>query len=372
MDYQNISHTIVFLVAFFSLRWMGGNHSKIKNDFKHPKTVAEVTFTINDNVISIFVSIFIIKVRKKHIQTQRWYDGGGKQYYYTYSCEEGKWLKIPNRKELLSMIDDYFYHYGECPYSLDNLLVFYDGKDSVNATIAYLTERKHYINWKLYHKSILEEELLIEEVGDTLLWFSGEKHLSYLDDLINGYEKDYLEYPASLEDLIDYDQATRGKKEASFDRCIGGTLVYLEKFRDQLTWHRNDSLFLLMAGSDTISCRIGPSCGVSICESDNWRDKNVFLFYNKERIIVFDEDLLAKFKSGLQEIRKSYKEDQFELSDWHILKYTTNEGIVLFCKDDPLSLDTEWFKDLGSYLRQFTKEHELGKVIFVSAPYRKQ
>lgn len=288
------------------------------------------------------------------------------------SCNKSGNNNQINTLELSSMIEGYYYQYGEYPSSIDSFLSYFLDMDSINSTITHLRTKRQNISWTLINKSVLEEELLVEEKGDTIFWYSGEKHLSYLDDLINCYEKDYLEYPASLEDLMDYDQATRGKKEDSFDRCIGGTLMYLEKFSDQLTWHRTDSLFLLMAGSDTISCRIGPSCGISICESDNWRDKNVFLFYNKEKIIVFDENLLAKFKSGLQEICKSYKEDQFDISDWHILKYTTNEGLMLFCKDDPLSLDTEWFKDLESYLRQFTTEHELGKVIFVSAPYRKQ
>jgi hypothetical protein len=288
------------------------------------------------------------------------------------SCNETGNNNQINTLELSSMIDGYYNQYGEYPSSLDTFLSYFSDLDSINPTIMHLQTKQQNINWTLINKSVLEEELLVEEKGDTIFWFYGKKHLSYLDDLINGYEKDYLEYPASLEDLIDYDQATKGKKEESFDRCIVGTLMYLDKFSNQLTWHRDDSSFFLMAGSDTISCRIGPSYGVSICESDNWRDKNMFLFYNKERMIVFDENLLTKFKLGLQEIRKSYKEDQFDLSDWHFLQFTSNEGLKLFCKDDPLSLDTEWFKDVSDYLRQFTTEHELGKVIFVSAPYRKQ
>lgn len=355
----------------FSLQWMEGNHPKIKKDFKHSTTVAEVTITINNNVIGILVSTLIIKVRNNHIQISRWSDGGRKQYYFTYSCVEGKWLKVPNRKELLSMIDTYFYHYGEYPYSLESFLAFYDGKDSVNATITYFSERERNINWTLNNKSVLNEELLVEEKGDTLLWFSGKKHLPYFDDLIDGYEHDYLEYPQSLNDLINYDRATRGMKEESFDRCIVATLRYLEKYKDQLGWQSNDSLFLLTAGSDTITYRFGPSYGASICESDDWAEKVVFLFFDKEGTAVFSDDIILSFKKGFQEIRKTYKNDYFNVSDYHILKYTTKEGLQKLCKSDTLSLNTEWFTDVDSFLRQFTSEYELEKVIFVSAPYKK-
>ena len=355
----------------FSLQWMRGNHPQIKKDFKHSTTVAEVTITINNNVIGVLVSTLIIKVRNNHIQIFRGYDGGRKHYYYTYSCVEGKWLKVPNRKELSSMIVDYFYHYGEYPNSLENFLAFYDGKDSVNSTITYLSERGRNINWSLNNISVLNEELLVEENGDTLLWFSGKKHLSYFDDLINGYEHDYLEYPQSLNDLINYDRATRGMKEESFDRCIVATLNYLEKYQDQLSWQTSDTMFLLTTGSDTITCRIGPSYGVSICESDHWREKVLFLFFDNEGVVVFNDELMISFKKGLQEIRKSYKDECFDTSDYHILRYTTGEKLQLFYPNDTLSLNTEWFNDVDTYLRQFTTKHKLGKVIFVSVPYRK-
>ena len=268
------------------------------------------------------------------------------------------------------MVDAYFYHYGEYPNSLENFLAFYDGKDSVNATITYLSERERKINWTLNNQSFLYEELLVEENGDTLFLFSGKKHLPYFDDLIDGYGHDYLEYPQSLNYLINYERATKGMKEESFDRCIVATLRYLEKYKDQLRWQSNDSLFLITAGIDTITYRFGPSYGVSICESDDWAEKVVFLFFDKEGTAVFSDDMMVSFKKGLQEIRKAYQNDYFNVSDYHILKYTTKEGLQELCKNDTLSLNTLWFTDVDTYLRRFTSEYGLGKIIFVSAPYR--
>lgn len=272
-------------------------------------------------------------------------------------------------KELSSLIDKYFYYYGEKPSSLEDFLDFYNRQDSINATITYLIEKKRNIEWILSNRNVLEEDLLIKEKLDTLLWSSSKKHLSYFDDLIDGYEHDYLEYPQSLNDLINYDRATRGMKEESFDRCIVATLRYLEKFKDRLKWQSNDSLFLLTEGSDTITYRFGPSYGASICESDDWAEKVVFLFFDKEGTAVFSDDMMVLFKKGLQEIRKTYKNDSFNVSNYHILKYTTKEGLQKLCKNDALSLNTEWFTDVDTYLRQFTSEYELGKVIFVSASY---
>lgn len=278
-------------------------------------------------------------------------------------------IKEFDSKEFSSLVDTYFYHYGEYPHSLESFLAFYNNMDSVNTTITNLSERERNISWTLNNKSVLNEELLVKEKGDTLLWFSGKNHLSYFDDLIDGYEHDYLEYPQSLNDLINYDRATRGMKEESFDRCIVATLGYLEKYNDQLIWQSNDSLFLLTAGSDTITYRFGPSYGASICESDDWAEKVVFLFFDKEGIAVFSDDMMVSFKKGLQEIRKTYKNNSFNVSDYHILKYTTKEGLQKLCKNDALSLNTEWFTDVDTYLSQFTSEYELGKVIFVSASY---
>lgn len=272
--------------------------------------------------------------------------------------------------EFSSMIDTYFYYYGEYPSSLDSFLDFYKNQDSINATIKYLSERKYGINWSLNNKTVLEEELLVEEKGDTLFWHSSKKHLSYLDDLINSYEVDYLEYPESLDDLINYDQATKGMKDESFERCIAATLSYLEMFNDQLTWQKNDSLFLLTTNTDTISCRIGPSRGVSICWSDNLREKSVFLFFDKYGTAVINDDLLTSFKRGLQEIRKKYKDEQFNVSDYHIIQYFTSSGLSPFCEEDTIALDIEWFRDVEPYLERFTSENELEKVIFVSAPYK--
>jgi TonB family protein len=79
----------------FSLQWIEGNPLQIKKHFKHSTTVAGVTTTIHGNMITIHVSTFKVKVRKKHAQIDRW-SNCGQSYYYTYSCEEKKWIKVPN------------------------------------------------------------------------------------------------------------------------------------------------------------------------------------------------------------------------------------------------------------------------------------
>lgn len=287
------------------------------------------------------------------------------------SCNTLRIKEQCDKLELSSMVNDYYYHYGEYPSSLDAILLYYEVQDSVNATINYLYKRKQDIDWTLNNQDVIKEELVIKEKEDTLFWYSGKKHLPYLDDLINGYEKDYLEYPSSLYDLVNYNHATKGKKEEAFDRCIDATLSHLEKYNDKLIWKKNDSLFLLEVGNDTISCRIGPSYESYICESAYWKEKVVFLFFDNNGVGIFNDDMLISFKKGLQELRKTYKDNNLDHSDYHVLLYTTTGGLQLYCKNDTLLLNTEWFNDVETYLKQFSLEHNIWKIVFISPSYRK-
>ena len=223
--------------------------------------------------------------------------------------------------------------------------------------------------WSLSNTSIVQEELTIKIKGKVLFHHFGNKHFSFLDDLIDSYERHYLEYPGSLNDLINYDRATKGTKEELFDRCITHTLEYIEKVDNQINWTSNDTLFLMISDCDTIDYRIGPSLRNSICSSNYWREKLVYLFYDEDIVYLPNEELENFFKWGLKEICNNYKVEQVEMSKYHLLRYEPEDGLKLLCKNDSIALDTEWFHDIEGYLYAFCSEHGLGRVVFASPSY---
>lgn len=285
------------------------------------------------------------------------------------SCSNSKDGSV-NKEELSAMIDGYYYYFGEYPSSIDSLITYYDNLDSSNATISFLKNKRNNILWNLYNPSVLQEKMVVKYTNDTLYYHQGEKRLSYLDNLIDNYEQAYLQYPQSLEDLIRFNAATKDLKKDLFDRCITRTLIYLQNFDEQIEWISDDELFLILSDNDTIDCRIGPSYHNIICSSNNWYEKNVFLFYDEHNVYVPNKELTIELKRELQNIRKDYKLENYDISDYHILNYTIQEGLQRFCKDDDISLNTEWFYDVEILLRSFCNEHGLVKVIFVSPSYQ--
>lgn len=279
------------------------------------------------------------------------------------TCSDNIYNKLDS-VELHSMIDDYYYYYGEYPNSAKCLLEYFNDMDSINVTTNYLNKQKNNISWTLNNPSVLDEELLIKEKQDTILWICGKKHLSFFDNLINSYERVYLDYPSSLDDLICYDKTTRGIKEDVFDRCIPLTLNYLERNKEQLTWQKNDTLLLILTGNDTVSCRIGPSLGISICQTKLGRCNRLSLFFDIQGKTVISEDLTKAFKSGIQEICQQSKDEFFESLEFHILQYQVNEGLTDFCKDDTAVLKSPWFIEVHGFLEQFAPEHGLGRIVF--------
>lgn len=284
-----------------------------------------------------------------------------------FSCNTT--IDTEDKESLSSLLDGYFYYYGEYPSSVDSFLSYYEAQDSAIFILSYIENNKKDIIWSLSNPSIVQEELTIKIKGQVLFHHFWEKHFSFLDDLIDSYERDYLEYPRSLKDLINYDKATKGTKEELFDRCIIHTLEYLEKVDNQITWTSNDTLFLMISDSDTIDYRIGPSLKNSICSSNYWREKFVYLFYDEEIVYIPNEKLGNIFKCGLKALCNKYSVEQVEISKYHILIYEPENGLKLLCKNDSIDIDTEWFHDIEGYLYSFCSEHGLGRVIFASPSY---
>ena len=64
-------------------------------EFNKGVTVAEVKTRLNGNVVDITVSVVEVRrLRKRQIQEARWPEGGWKQYRYSYSCDDNKWIPI--------------------------------------------------------------------------------------------------------------------------------------------------------------------------------------------------------------------------------------------------------------------------------------
>lgn len=288
------------------------------------------------------------------------------------SCGSPQKSSSYSHDEFASMIEEYYSYYCEYPFVIDSLIVFCEKRGDSNATLSFLKKHKKIIRCDYSHPTVLQEEFFVTYKRDTLYEYIGEKHFSYLWNILELYSQDYLVYPKSLEDLICFHKATENCIGEEFNRSILRTLEYLQKYDDQITWISNDELFLMKSGNDTIACRIGPSYATSMCHTENWREKWIYLFYDKQGVYVPDEELTKELKSGLQEIRKGYKLEQFDISEYHILYYTEIEGLQRLCKDDDVALDTEWFFDVKSFLAKFCALHGLGKVVFTSPSFQKQ
>ena len=76
---------------------------KYKNDKEKEKIICPVigvngkykkTTTFGD-VVDITVSVVEVRrLRQRQIQEARWPEGGWKQYRYSYSCDDNKWIPI--------------------------------------------------------------------------------------------------------------------------------------------------------------------------------------------------------------------------------------------------------------------------------------
>ena len=240
-------------------------------------------------------------------------------------------------------------------------------KDSVETTLAFLEAEKEHIEWKFSHPTLTTMDLTILYYDDTIyrkteqLWFKG------IDVALYSYNCYYLEYPASIEELIEFDSLS-GCLHQGFYQCCDETFAFLLKNKDKISWEKGDGEILITLGEDTIDYQSYDS-QVKYCDEFIAPKNKVFSFFDTMGRYAYSEETEKALKTGLTELSKNYVIDSFDQYPWHVVVFTQENGLQLFCNNDELSLETSWFHEVNDLLLDFCSKYGLGKVIFVSPSY---
>lgn len=244
-------------------------------------------------------------------------------------------------------------------------------KDSVKATLCFLNNEKKHITWRFSHPTVTSMNLTIFFYDDTIYRKAGAWFFPGLDASLMDYNKYYFEFPSSIEDLIVYDSLA-GKDRYGFYQCCDETFSYLLENKNKIDWQVTDeATILIMSGRDTIAYQLGCSPQALYCGDSIVAGRSLFRFFDNHGYYAHSENVEKALKVGLSELRNNYSNTSIGQTKWHTLVYTKENGLQLFCQNDDLSLNTQWFHEIEEFMYCFCKENELGKVIFVSPSYIK-
>lgn len=209
--------------------------------------------------------------------------------------------------------------------------------------------------------------------------------------LIEYYIQDYFRFPPNLEELIEYSGT---EKLLNYDtvpisqddeflcspnfRAEAVLLRFFLKNQNDLTWLCEDSTLLIALAKDTIYYeQIDPD---SPCHwyDDVTNPNEIFLFspryYDLSGRISWksrNDEFVAQFRKSVRDLRQHYPTIiEGGINNWHFFQYTRANGLTLFCKDDDMQTNTNYFKDLETCVKEFAEENDFSKIVFV-APFLK-
>ena len=287
-----------------------------------------------------------------------------------FSCYQEHEITNVRYPGLELMIDGYYNHYYNFPNSLDSLISAMESRKQYvdssflscyELTLYNLKQDKKSIQWQLLEDDFLNKELLVINGKDTLVRKVNNLRFPCLGLLLDGYKDCYYDYPSTLLDLLDYCHAIGYINEEPLRGCDSITinnLVNSEK-KGLLKWEKDEIGLLIMICNDTVNyvtswspCSLKPF------------DKKGIRFYDLNGVFVFSEELKREFNKGINNIRTDYPVLQEKNQDYHILQYQKQKGISLYCEDDVLPLDLEWYQSVEDYVVRFAYENNLGKMVF--------
>lgn len=291
------------------------------------------------------------------------------------SCINNRSVTKASHVALERMIDGYTRHYYEQPSSLEELISFCEENrnmwhgepyaEDMEATLTYLYQNKGQILFFQDYDDFNNENLLVLYQDDTLLFRIDKCSFSCISNMVYGYSKSYLEYPASIQELAIYDSITKVRQEPDYKRCCDAGVRKLKKFHDKINWYRKGKELLIMMSNDTIGywgeyvpCDISAT-DIHLMEPRFYKDNGIF--------VLTTEEMIKQFKKDIRQLGlKHNNANERGNNNWHILMFTKREGLHPFCENDDVKMETEWFQELNSYVERFAYEHDFGKIIFVS------
>lgn len=277
------------------------------------------------------------------------------------------------------MIEGWCSNHCDYPKSLDEFLSIYDDtdsweetpmRDSIEATLSFLNKEKEHIVWRFNHPTVTSMDLIVVYYHDTIYRKTGEWYFPGLDISLRDYNRYFFKFPSSIEELVMYDSLA-GKDHDGFYQCCDETFDYLLQNKNNIDWQVEDEAkILILSGNDTIAYQLGYYPQVLYCDDSVVSNKSIFRYFDSNGYYAYSEKVEKALKTGLSELRNKYSIPPFEPSFWYIMVYTKENGLRPFCDNDDLSVNTEWFHDVESFMYEFCDEYSLGKVIFVSPSYQ--
>ena len=332
---------------------------------------------------------------------------------FTISCAKNQLSNEEKYPFLGDLIESYYHRYYEYPTSTEELLNYcnvyleswndYPEIDSIKTTLYYLQKEKKRIQWKFvysdpwtkdnYSYPWAEKELLVLVNKDTLvrekpdLIFMG----ACWSGLIEYYIQDYFRFPPNLEELIEYSGT---EKLLNYDtvpisqddeflcspdfRAEAVLLRFFLKNQNDLTWLCEDSTLLIALAKDIIYYNQIDSYSPCHWYDDVTNPNEIFLFspryYDLSGRISWksrNDEFVAQFRKSVRDLRQHYPTIiEGGINNWHFFLYTRANGLTLFCKDDDMQTNTNYFKDLETCVKEFAEENDFSKIVFV-APFLK-
>ncbi len=273
---------------------------------------------------------------------------------------------------LNTMLDYYYYHFGDYPSTMSDLidfsnLQFYDSSflDTAIVTIQYLKQNRDEIIWQL-DDAFPNNHLLIMKNNDTISYRINSNRFPSIDDFIVSYTDCYGELPSDANSLIAFRKAAlNSTRYMQFWQYDSLTICNFQKCQDLgvLSWLVSDKKLVIKVFDDTIADWSGDKQQNGFCytlpgEICYFSPR----FFDCNDIYVFcDEIIYEDFRHQIGEL---YRNTDDSIRQWRFIQYTKSHGIESLCNDVDISTNNAWNKTVLEFVSFFAEKNGFSRIIF--------
>lgn len=295
--------------------------------------------------------------------------------FITCSCSTSHYSIIEYKTYIEAFVTAYQNENCYYPESIDDFILFSESvlpladsasMDVLQMTLNEIKKQKNQIAWIVVDENLLYKELFVLYKNDTL---AKKKFSAFptLHRLIDAYQYCYCQCPKSYKAFRKHYLAMVNEKDTwPTKKCDSITMLGLEKCQSigMLSWSLDDDGLSVSIGNDTLGFWGNYSyCDYSILDAFEFQTR----FFDNDSIGFTSEILEQQFKMGLRGLRSKFSTTVGGGADgWYLLKYSKKEGIVSFCEEDTIDLNTRWFFLLKQYVDCFSEDNGLNSIVFVT------